>query len=1375
MNESALEPAQHKHTILIVDDNPANLSVLSDHLEERGFRILVAQSGAKALERARRVQPDLILLDALMPEMDGFEICRRLKADEATQAIPVIFMTVLTGAEEKVKAFELGAVDYMTKPLLPEEVLARVATHLRLRSLTRRLEQAHAELAARVGERTAEIAERQRVEAALRESEERYRLISEVISDYTFSTRLGPQGELTLEWVTGAFERITGYTFEEYVARGGWLAALHPDDAEQDARDMEALRANRPVVTEVRTITRSGGLRWVRVYAHPVWDEANHRLAGIYGAVQDITERKQAEAALRESEARYRGLFEDSPVALWEEDFSAVKQRIEALRQQGVTDFRSHFESHPELVTECMTLVKVLDMNKAGLRLYGAKSKDELVPRLNLVIPAEAYPVFQDELLWIAEGRTAQEYQTESANRTLTGERIDISLRLSVAPGCEDTLSSVLVSIVDITARKRAEADLRRRAEEMTALYHTALEIGSAANLPDLLWKICDRAASLIGVDKGGLYLYDEARQELELVVSYKLERDFTGARLKLGEGVGGRVVQTGEPLTVSDYSHWAERAAVYEGEPFTTVIGVPLKWQGRVTGAIALSTAKEHSLVTANDERLLGLFAQQAAMAIENARLFSSLAQEKERLELLYHIARQISVSLDVRQIAARALAGLCTIVGARQGAVYVREPPVAGPSETLRQVTVFGSRTWTDDRQFRLRMGEGLAGWVAAHRQSARVADVNRDERWITVPGQDEVIRSVLSVPLMGRDELVGVLSVGSDREAHFTEDHQRLVESAAASLAAAMTNARLFEAEARRRREAETLRAATQALSTTLDLRRVLELILDELQQVVPYDSTSVQQLKAGAMEIIAGRGFPNVDEALGERFSLTTGRNPNQDVARTRAPVILDDAPATYDGFRVRPFALSRTRSWLGVPLLFGDRLIGMITLDKREPGFYTQEHARLALAFAAQAAIAMENARLFESERAQLRLAQTLQEVGALLTAQMSLEEVFENLFDLLARVIPYDSASIQLLDTEGQMYLAAGRGFPDWETARRNVREVSRKRPVDVWFGQKVMVISETMADDRWLRVPGAEYIRSWIGAALIVRGELIGTLTADSATPNTYHSADGETVTAFANQAAVAIVNARMVTELKQAETEREALIAELEAKNAELERFTYTVSHDLKNPLITIRGFLGYLERDAAAGNMEKWQADMARITGAAEKMHLLLDELLELSRIGRLMNPPVDVPLSELAHEAASLVAGRIAGRGVTVDIAPDLPTVYGDRIRLRELFENLIDNAVKFMGDQPHPRVEVGARREGEATVCFVRDNGTGIDPRFHEKVFGLFERLDQKVEGTGVGLAIVRRIVEVHGGRIWVESAGAGRGSTFCFTLPPRGM
>ncbi len=243
-------------------------------------------------------------------------------------------------------------------------------------------------------------------------------------------------------------------------------------------------------------------------------------------------------------------------------------------------------------------------------------------------------------------------------------------------------------------------------------------------------------------------------------------------------------------------------------------------------------------------------------------------------------------------------------------------------------------------------------------------------------------------------------------------------------------------------------------------------------------------------------------------------------------------------------------------------------------------------------------------------------------------------------------------------------------------------------------------------------------------------------------------------------------------ITDRKLVEAEREALIHELEAKNAELERFAYTVSHDLKSPLITIRGFLSFVEADAVAGNLERVRSDIGRIADAVDKMQRLLNELLELSRVGRVMNPPQALSLTALARDAASLVAGRLRDNRVEISIADDLPIVWGDRARLVEVMQNLIDNSAKFMGDQKQPRIEIGARRDGpDDLVFYVRDNGKGIDPRFLDRVFGLFDKLDPESEGSGVGLALVKRIVDLHKGRVWAESDGAGRGTTVCFTLP----
>jgi signal transduction histidine kinase len=244
-------------------------------------------------------------------------------------------------------------------------------------------------------------------------------------------------------------------------------------------------------------------------------------------------------------------------------------------------------------------------------------------------------------------------------------------------------------------------------------------------------------------------------------------------------------------------------------------------------------------------------------------------------------------------------------------------------------------------------------------------------------------------------------------------------------------------------------------------------------------------------------------------------------------------------------------------------------------------------------------------------------------------------------------------------------------------------------------------------------------------------------------------------------------------VAERKQAQSDRERLITELKAKNVELEQFSYTVSHDLRAPLITIRGFLGLVEKDAVAGNIERVRGDMARIIAATEKMERLLTELLELSRIGRMMNPPQAVPFDEIAREAVELVRGRITERSIAIEIAPGLPVVYGDRTRLVQVMQNLIDNSTKFMGDQMKPRIEIGLAKYAEdgKPILFVRDNGIGISAQNQGKIFGLFNQISPGTEGTGVGLALVKRIIEVHGGEIWVESQGSGQGTTFSFSLP----
>lgn len=238
-----------------------------------------------------------------------------------------------------------------------------------------------------------------------------------------------------------------------------------------------------------------------------------------------------------------------------------------------------------------------------------------------------------------------------------------------------------------------------------------------------------------------------------------------------------------------------------------------------------------------------------------------------------------------------------------------------------------------------------------------------------------------------------------------------------------------------------------------------------------------------------------------------------------------------------------------------------------------------------------------------------------------------------------------------------------------------------------------------------------------------------------------------------------------------KQAERALHQRELDMRAKNEELTRFNNMVTHDLKSPLVTIRTFVDFLEADIQAQNTGRIETSLNHIRSAAEKMDRLIAEILNLSQIGHTRNAMVAITLQEIVREAVSMVAGRIVQLGVRIQIQDEPVALYGDRVWLAQVFQNLIDNAVKFMGGQKEPRIEIGAKEKNGETALFVRDNGMGIDLQQQVKLFDPFEKLDPSAEGTGLGLALVKRIIETHGGRIWVESEGQGRGACFWFTLP----
>ena len=228
-------------------------------------------------------------------------------------------------------------------------------------------------------------------------------------------------------------------------------------------------------------------------------------------------------------------------------------------------------------------------------------------------------------------------------------------------------------------------------------------------------------------------------------------------------------------------------------------------------------------------------------------------------------------------------------------------------------------------------------------------------------------------------------------------------------------------------------------------------------------------------------------------------------------------------------------------------------------------------------------------------------------------------------------------------------------------------------------------------------------------------------------------------------------------------------SLLDELSNKAEELENFSHTISHDLKTPLTAIGGFSEFLSKQLAKGNFEQARFCADRIVKNTRRMERRLDEILRLAKIGRIIEPSEQIDLNKIIEETLDMMAKRLQEAQISVQFDSDLPKVVGDSIRLREVIENLLENAIRYIGNKPN-QISIGYRKQGPDKIFYVKDNGIGIDPQHLNSIFELFRRHVKSIDGEGVGLAITKRIIEAHGGRIWAESEGEGAGSCFCFTL-----
>ena len=591
--------------------------------------------------------------------------------------------------------------------------------------------------------------------------------------------------------------------------------------------------------------------------------------------------------------------------------------------------------------------------------------------------------------------------------------------------------------------------------------------------------------------------------------------------------------------------------------------LGIPLIVRGELIGHLTIDSRQVAAYGQAEAATAQAL-ANQAAIAIDNARLHQKTSESLAQITRLYELSTEFVSTLSVLEVANLVIDKVVQATTAHSAVLNLLD-------ESGNLVLAIGSGS--DEAAPR---PSGTTMTIFKTGQPLIISDIDQEPGILSPELQYKGFKASIGLPLKTGERTVGVLFVRYAKPHHFSGRELETLFIFANQAAIAIENARLYQAERASRQQAQALHRAALTMVSTVNLDEVIDHILTEMQQVIPYDSASVQLLKGDYTQIIGGRGFPNPDEILGHCFSVK-GDNPDPKhviVIGQKKPVIIADTQVGYAEFFKSPHSAANIRSWVGVPMLVGDRVIGMITLDKQQPNFYSENHVHLASAYAAQAAIAIENARLYQAEKTSRQETQALHRAVLALVSTIDLKEVIERILIELESVVPYDSSSVQLLKGD-YTEIIGGRGFPDLSRVMSlsfdvtdeslyplNFAVVKKKKPVIVTDAQK--------SHPQYFDGPHEQAkVRSWLGVPMLMGEQVVGMISLDKQQPNFYTEAHAHLASAYAAQAAIAVENARLYQQAQDEIAERKRAEAELNAYQERLEELVYERTIELESAM--------------------------------------------------------------------------------------------------------------------------------------------------------------------------------------------------------------
>ena len=801
-----------------------------------------------------------------------------------------------------------------------------------------------------------------------------------------------------------------------------------------------------------------------------------------------------------------------------------------------------------------------------------------------------------------------------------------------------------------------------------------------------------------------------------------------------------------------------------------STQMFVPMIGRKQLIGWIALAGRESGEPYTLQELSYLDTLSDQSALAVERAQVVVDLQRRVHEMNVLGRVAQGINVTLEFDDILEL---------------IYTQTSQVV-PVEHF-SITLFNEITNTSQHVFYLDAGDRLSRFEnrALPKGLGLEQEVIRTGRAIQTDDYDSECRrrsvipayrdvyAWLGVPLAAGTRTIGSLCLGSrDAAVVFTNEQSSIIQSIADQAAGAITKTQLLAESERRTRQLETLNQVARSLTLELDPEPLLNRILESAVEIFHCEAGTLFLVEAETGEIIFSNVVGGAEDLVGTRLPPGTGLVGK--CFDTGRPIIQNDVHTSKDWFdKTDEETGFTTRGLLVVPMRVREEIIGVIeVINKRDQMPFTPDDERLLMAFSAQAAVAVQNARLFRMTDQALadRVDElsVMQRIDRELNTSLDLTRAMRITLEWAMRQSRADAGLVGIVEN-GQLKVAELQGYSLLEPTEDLHSEVAGWKIVQDALAQTqpraILTMEQT---NRLLPDSGSQ-----IAVSILRESRPIGVLLLESRAAFNFTSETMEFLNRLSDHAAIALANARLYSELQEA--------------NIAKSDFVSFVSHELKTPMTSIKGYADLLAQ-GAVGEINDAQAGfLGTIRSNVNRMATLVSDLADISRIeaGRMRLEYGPVGLGEVVEEVLRSSGRQVESKAIqlAVDLPEQLPPVWGDRTRLVQVLTNLVSNAVKYTPEGGQVRVQATVADEGDAAGASgyvqvaVTDSGIGIRPDEQAHIFTKFFRSEdlkaREVPGTGLGLNITKNLVELQGGRIWFESTYR-KGSTFFFTIPIAG-